>query len=466
VKSAVETLSPTRVRLKVEVPFEELKPSLDTAYREIAKQVTIPGFRKGKIPPPIIDRRIGREFVLQQAVNDAIPRLYVSAIQENKVEPVGQPSLELPDEIVDGADLSFTAEVDVRPEITLPEYRGLEVKVEDADVSDEEVAERLEALRERFGSLTTVERAAGENDHVTINLSASKDGVELEDERTAGVTYKIGSGAALEGLDDALRGMQAGESKTFRSKLVSGQHAGEEVDVTVTVESVKEQQLPELDDEFAQLASEFDTLDELRADLRTRLERTKRLQQIPEARNQVIEKLLGQMDIPLPENAVAETIRARREFMSRQLDQIGLSWEQYLQSEGQTEEEFAAELERDVRENMKAEFVLDKIADAEELTVSEPELQYAIAQRAYQAGMDPNEFMRQIVENNQVPALVREVRRQKAVSTLVENAVVTDASGRTVDVRRIQPDGSLAPEGETDSTEQAASDAESGQEGS
>ncbi|HZC25490.1 MAG TPA: trigger factor [Actinopolymorphaceae bacterium] len=444
-KSAVETLSPTRVRLTVEVPFEELRTSLDAAYREIARQVTIPGFRKGKIPPQIIDQRVGRSYVLEQAVNDAIPRLYVNALQENEVEPLGQPELDV-SEFADGNDLTFTAEVDIRPEITLPDYDGLEASVDDATVSDDDIDEQVTGLRERFGSLSTVERAAGEGDYVTIDLSASKDGEPIDDAQASGMSYRIGSGSMLEGLDDAVRGKSAGESTTFVSQLASGEYAGQDVDVTVTVDTVKEQELPELDDDFAQLASEFDTLDELRADLRDRLERSQRIRQAQEARDAVLKKLLELVDIPLPEAAITDEVNARRDQMRQQLSQIGLSEEQYLESEGQSEEELTADLDERARDAMKAQFVLDKVADKEELSVSEAELTQALVQRAQQAGVSPDEYAKQVVEANYVPMLVREVRRSKALATVVDRAVVSDASGRTVELKRLQPDGTLASE--------------------
>jgi trigger factor len=445
VKSAVETLSPTRVRLTVEVPFEELNPSLKATYREIARQVNIPGFRKGKVPPPIIDQRIGRDYVLQQAVNDAIPQFYVTALQENDVEPLGQPSLNV-EEIQDGADLKFTAEVDVRPEIELPDYTGLEVSVDDAEVTDEDVEAELTSLRERFGTLVTVDRPAGEGDFVTIDLSGSKDGEPIEDAQATGVSYRIGSGSMLEGLDEAVRGKRAGESATFVSQLASGQYVGQDVDVTVTVQAVREQQLPELNDEFAQLASEFDTLEELRADLRERLTRMKRLQQARQAQDASLKALLERVEVPLPEGALAEEVRARREAIRHQLSHAGITEAQYLKAEGKSEEEFVADLEERAREAMKAQFVLDTLADKEELTVSEPELTQALLQRAQQAGVSPEEYVQQVVQANYVPVLVREVRRSKALGVLVENAVVTDASGRPVDLKRLRPDGTLAPE--------------------
>jgi trigger factor len=458
VKSAVETLSPTRVRLTVEVPFEELSPSFEAAYREIARQVNIPGFRRGKVPRQIIDQRFGRQTVIDQAVNDAIPRLYFDALQENDVEPMGQPTLDVTN-YADGSDLTFTAEVEVRPEVTLPEWKGLEVDVEDADVTDESVEEQVSGLRERFGSLSSVERAAGDGDYLTLDLSASKDGEPIEEAQAKGLSYQIGSGSLLEGLDDAVRGLSAGESARFVSQLVSGEYADQDVDVDVTVEAVKEQQLPDFDDDFAQLATEFDTLDELRADLRQRLERVQRIQQAQQARDAVLEKLLELVDIPLPDDAIAGEIEARRESTREQITAIGLTVAQYLQREGQSEEEFDADLEKRARDAMKAQFVLDKVADDEELSVSEAELTQTLVQRAQQAGVSPEDYAKQVVEANYVPTLVREVRRGKALAAVVDNAVVKDASGRHVELRRLQPDGTLAGEGTDEPAEGTTGDA-------
>ncbi len=450
-KSAVETLSPTRVRLTVEVPFEELKPNLDAAYKEIAKQVTIPGFRKGRIPPPIIDQRVGRSFVLDQAINDALPALYSSAVQETQVEPVGQPEVKLDEEFVDGGEFKFTAEVDVRPEITLPEYQGIEASVDAYEIAESEVDEQVESLRERFGSLQTVERPAQDGDHVSIDLSASKDGEPVENAQLTGYSYKLaGSSELVEGLDDVLRGKQAGDTATFVSKLPAGDLAEQEVDITVTVQSVKEQELPNLDDEFAQLATEFDTLDEVRADLRERLERSKRIEQAREARDAVLLKLLESVDVPLPEAALAQDIEQRHENLRHQLGHAGLTEEQYLTAEGQTQEEFTADLEKRARDAMKAEFILDELGKKEELSVSENDLTNQIVMRAQQVGVSPNEYADLAMKQGMVPSLVREVVRNKALNLVIDSATVTDANGQTIELKWLRPDGTITPEDERD----------------
>jgi len=443
VKTAVETLNPTRVKLTVEVPFEELKPSLDAAYKKIAQQINIPGFRKGKVPAMVIDQRVGREAVLGEAVNEALPQLYFQALQDNNIVPLSQPELEV-GEVEDGKDLTFVAEVDTKPEITLPEYNGIEVEVEDISIGDDEVDEQLENLRERFGSLNPVERAASTDDFVTIDLSAAKDGEAIEEAQATGMSYQVGRGTMLEGLDDALIGMSAGDEATFESTLVGGEFKDQSVDVTVKVTAVKEQDLPELDDDFAQQASEFDTMDELREDVRDRLVRNGRLEQAGAARDAVLEKLLTMVEIPLPDAAVADELQSRRNSIEQQLAYAGMSEADYLEAEGQTEDEFAADLDKRVRDAMAAQFILDEIATAEALGVDEGELTQHLLRRAQQSGQSPEEYIKHIMEHNHVPEMVAEVRRGKALAHIVEAATVNDGSGNVVELKTLQPDGTYA----------------------
>jgi trigger factor len=443
VKSAVETLTPTRAKLTVEVPFEELKPSLDAAYKKIAQQINVPGFRRGKVPPPVIDRQVGRGAVLDEAINEALPKLYVEALQANELEPLAQPEIDIT-RFEDNETLEFTAEVDIRPDIELPDYAGLAVSVDDLAVTDEDVAEQVQVLRERFASLSEVERPAAEGDFVVMDLVARKDGRPIEGAEVTGMSYQVGKGGMLDGLDEALTGMAAGDERTFTSQLVGGDQAGEDVEVEVTVGSVKEQELPELDDDFAQMASEFDTLEELREDVRTRLGNGKRLEQAAEARDAVLEKLLDLVDVPLPDGVVESEIAARREQVEQQLDFAGLSMEQYLDSEKQTVDEFEADLEKRVRDAVAAQFVLDQVARQEEIGVDEGELQAHLMQRAQQSGQNPQEFIKHMLEHNHIPEMVSEVVRGKALATVVESAEVTDASGNHVELKNLQPDGTIA----------------------
>jgi trigger factor len=439
VKSDLETLNPTRVKLTVEVPFEELKPSLDAAYRKIGSQVTIPGFRKGKVPPRVIDQRFGRATVLDEAVNDALPKFYGEALEANDVSPLGQPEVDVTS-FEDGQQLTFTAEVDVRPEFDLPDYDGLEVTVDDAEVTDAEVDEQLDGLRERFATLTGVDRAAADGDFVSIDLSASVAGEAVDDLTAKGLSYQVGQGSLLDGLDEAITGLAAGEKADFATTLVGGDHAGEEATVTVEVKSVKERELPALDDDFAQTASEFDTLDELRADVRSRVEGMKGVQQGVQARDRVLEAVLAKVEIPLPEGVVKAEIESRNHNLAHQLEAASMTKADFLAAEGQSEEEFDADIDKRTREAMTAQFVLDKVVEKEQLSVNEAELTQHILRTASRYGMGPDQFAQQVVQAGQVPVLVSEVVRGKALALLLEKAKVVDESGRPVDLEALRED--------------------------
>jgi len=456
VKSAVENLSPTRAKLTIEVPFEELKPSLDKAYKKIAQQINVPGFRRGKVPPAVIDRQVGRGVVLDEAINEIVPQKYAEAMQENSLEPLAQPEIEVT-KFEDNESLEFTAEVDIKPDFELPAYDALEAQVEDIELSDAEVEEQVQALRERFGTLVDVERPAADGDFVTIDLTAAKEGETVEGGEVSGMSYKVGRGGMLDGLDEALVGMAAGDEKTFASELVGGDLIGESVDVTVKVTAVQEQELPELDDEFAQLASEFDTVEELTADVRERLGRGKRLEQAAAARDAVLEALLEQVVIPLPETMVTDELNSRRENVEQQLMYAGLTMEKYLEDEGQTTEEFEADLDRRVRDAVAAQFILDAIAKKEEIGVDQQDLSSHLVRRAQQSGQDPQEFANHMFEHNHIPDMVQEILRGKALATLVESAVVKDASGNVVELANLRPDGTI---GEPVDAEAAADDTE------
>ncbi len=383
-KSAVETLNPTRVRLTVEVPFAELKPSLDAAYKKIAQQVTVPGFRRGHVPATIIDQRFGRGVVLEEAVNEALPRFYGQAVQDNNVQVLGQPEVEIT-EFADGSEFKFTAEVDVRPQIELPEYTGLEVTVDDVEVTDADVDDQVQGLRERFAVLAGVDRPVEAGDFVSLDLAASIDGEVLEDGTATGLSYEVGTGNLLDGLDEAITGRSAGESTSFNAALRGGEHADEQAEIAVTIKSVKVRELPDLDDEFAQTASEFDTIAELRDDIRSRFERVRKLEQGVQARDKVLEALLDRVEVPLPEGLVRDELEHRQQSIQQQLDAAGLSKEAYLDAEGKSADE----------------------------------------------------------------TLVSEVVRGKALALVLESAKVTDGSGRPVDLEALRGDEAPAAEGET-----------------
>jgi trigger factor len=440
VKSEVETLSPTRVKLTVEVPFEELTPSVDAAYRKVAGQIRIPGFRPGKVPARIVDQRIGRDVVLDEAVNDAIPQFYGQAVEAADVRVLSQPEIEVTS-FADGEQLTFTAEVDVRPAIELPELTKLPVTVDDAEVTDADVDEQVNSLADRFGTLTSVERPVEAGDFVSIDLGLSVDGKPIEDGTATGLSYEVGSEGLIDGLDSALVGLSAGESAEFDTALGGrGAIAPTTGRASVTVRSVRTKQLPTLDDAFAQEASEFDTLDELRADLRARLERVKRLEQGMQARDNVLEALLGKVEIPLPERTVEEEIRNRRESLEQQLAANGLDLDAYLASQDESLEAHEAHTKVDVERDLRAQFVLDAVVVKEELGIEEAELTEYIVRRASRAGVSPDDYAQQLVRSGTVPLAVADVLRGKALAYVLENAVVIDASGRTVDLNRLEQD--------------------------
>jgi trigger factor len=434
VKTDVEELGPTRVKLSIEVPFEELKPNLDKAYREVARQVRIPGFRPGRVPPRIIDQRLGRSVVLEQAINDALPELYGKALEEGDVLALGQPQLEITN-LDDGKELSFTAEVDVRPKFEVPDLEGMPVTVDNAEVTPDDVEEYLSGLRERFASLKGVDRPAQTGDFVSIDLSASVDGHSVEDAQASGLSYEIGSGSLLDGLDEALLGVTAGESKVFTAELPGGAHSGEQAQVTVTVHSVKVKDLPELDDEFAQAASEFDTLGELRAGTRAQLEGARQMQQAGQARERALDALLGRIDIPLPEKVVEAEAERRRDSMIEQLGQLGSSLDEYLQTLGRSPEEFEADLEREAQQGVKTGFILDQLALQEKLGVDAREMSVFVAEQARRMRVDPDRLAKQLADNGQLGSVASEVLRGKALDLIAQRAKVTDEAGRELDLK-------------------------------
>ena len=438
-QSSVETLSPTRVRLTVEAGFDELKPELDKAYKSIGKQVKVQGFRPGKVPPRILDQRVGRGVVLEEAVNEALPRLYSEAVEAAKVTPLTRPDIEVT-ELADNDKLSFTAEVDVRPDFALPAFDSLSVTVDDVVISDEEISEQLESLRERFASLSPVERAAGTGDFVTLDLVATVDGDEVPGGSAQGLSYEIGSGSLLEGIDDAVAGASAGDARTFQTALVAGEMEGKTADVAVTVRSVNERVLPELNDEWANTAAGFETLDALKADVKARLDRVKRLQQGVDARDHILEALLAKVDVPLPESIVEAELSWRTQTTEDQLQRAGQTKEAFLADQGKTEDEWAAELKKGAEDAVKAQLVLDAVADAEELQITDAELNDQLIRRASRSGLAPQDFANRLLQAGQLPSLVAEVRRGKALATVMESATITDASGNTVDLEQLRDD--------------------------
>ena len=440
-KSTVETLSPTRVRLAIEVPFDELKPSLLKAYREIGSQVQIPGFRRGKIPAAVIDQRVGRGTVLNEAVQEAIPQQILAAVREHDVKTLGRPEVEIT-EFADNEPLKFTAEVDVRPEITVPDLSGIAVTVPAVEIGDTEIDEQINGLRERFATLKTVDRPAAEGDYVQLDLKATVDGEEVPGGSATNISHEVGSKQLLPGLDEVLVGMSAGDSTTFETQLVGGAHAGDDATVAVTVRSVKEKELPVLDDDFAQLASEFDTLAELRDDVRERLLRVNRLEKLYSARDEAVKALIAATEVPAPDSVVTEEVEGRKQTMREQLEGAGATWEDYLEAQERTDEDIDSELRAAATEAVQAQLLLDAYADAEELSVSDDEFGHEIMHRAQRAGVAPQQYYDQLLRSGAAGVIFGDVRRGKMLASLLERVVIEDTNGERLTLADLR--GALA----------------------
>jgi trigger factor len=459
VKSTVEQLSPTRVRINVEVPFTELEPDFDRAYKQLAQQVRLPGFRPGKAPAKLLEARIGRGAVLEQVVNDALPSRYSEAVTSSDVQPIGQPEIEIT-KIEDGEELVFTAEVDVRPKIELPDLDALTITVDPIEVTDEEVESELESLRTRFGTLTAVERAAQKGDVVSIDVSSTVDGEAVPDATAEGMSREVGAGQLVDGLDDAIVGLPAGESRVFTTTLAAGVHAGQSAQMTVTVNSVKERELPELDDDFAQLASEFDTVDELKASLRDQVGRLKRIQQAEKIRDAAIETLLEQVEVPLPEAVVQaqvdETVHNALHGLDHDEDRLA----EALAEQGSSREEFDADARENAEKAVKAQLLVDAIADELKVQVGQDDMTERLVLQSRQYGVEPQQMLQFLQENNQLPAMFADVRRGKALAVVVRGATVKDTAGNTIDTAEFFGPRQEAADADSDAPETAIEGAE------
>ncbi|MGB8208695.1 MAG: trigger factor [Mycobacterium sp.] len=462
-KSTVEQLSPTRVRINVEVPFAELQPDFDRAYKELAKTVRLPGFRPGKAPARLLEARVGREAMLEQVINEALPSRYGQAVTETDVRPLGQPDIEVTKKEY-GQELVFTAEVDIRPEITLPDLSALKITVDPIEVSDEDVDTELQSLRARFGTLTGVERPAATGDFVSIDLSANIDGEDVPEASTKGLSHEVGSGQLVEGLDDAIVGLSAGESKSFTTTMAAGPHAGKEAEVTVTLGWVKERELPEPDDDFAQLASEFDTIDELRANLADQVRKVKRLQQAEEIRTATLDALLEQVDMPLPEAIVQAQVDNTLHNALHGLDHDEAKFAEALKKQGSSREEFDADTRSNSEKAIKTQLLLDALADDLDIQVSQQDITERLVLTSQQYGIEPQQLLGYMQQNNQLPAMFADVRRGLTIAEVVEAATVTDTDGNAVDTEEFfgkRSQSEAGDDGETaDAAEAAAPSAE------
>lgn len=431
-KSTVEQLSPTRVRINVEVPFAELEPDFQRAYKELAKQVRLPGFRPGKAPAKLLEARIGREAMLDQIVNDALPSRYGQAVAESDVQPLGRPNIEVTKKEY-GQDLQFTAEVDIRPKISPPDLSALTVSVDPIEIGEDDVDAELQSLRTRFGTLTAVDRPVAVGDVVSIDLSATVDGEDIPNAAAEGLSHEVGSGRLIAGLDDAVVGLSADESRVFTAKLAAGEHAGQEAQVTVTVRSVKERELPEPDDEFAQLASEFDSIDELRASLSDQVRQAKRAQQAEQIRNATIDALLEQVDVPLPESYVQAQFDSVLHSALSGLNHDEARFNELLVEQGSSRPAFDAEARTASEKDVKRQLLLDALADELQVQVGQDDLTERLVTTSRQYGIEPQQLFGYLQERNQLPTMFADVRRELAIRAAVEAATVTDSDGNTID---------------------------------
>jgi trigger factor len=457
VKSTVEKLSPTRVRINVEVPFTELQPDIDTAFKQMAKQIRMPGFRPGKVPVKLLEARVDKQAMFDQVIGDAVPARYTEAVTSSDVRPLGQPEIDITNKEY-GQDLTFTAEVDVRPEIEIPELDGLKITVDPIEVNDEEVDTELQNLRARFGTLKGVERAAENGDFVSIDLSATVDGEDVPEAKTEGLSHEIGSGQLIDGLDEAIVGLKEGETRVFTTTLAVGEHAGQEAQVTVTVKSVKERELPEPDDEFAQLASEFDTIDELKSSLTEQVQRVKRIQQAEQIRDKALEVLLEQTDVPLPENIVQAQVDDTLHNAIHGLDHDEKRFEDTLKEQGSSREEFDTDNRTNAEKAVKTQLLMDAVADKLDIQVGQNDLTERLVLMSQQYGMEPQQLLQFLQQNNQLPAMFADVRRGLTVAAVVHGATVNDTDGNVIDTTEFfGPSGEQAAEA-ADAAEEPASD--------
>jgi len=446
VPSTIERLGPSRVKMTLTVPFSDLQPAIDKAYKDIASRVNLPGFRKGHVPPAMIDQRFGRGTVLQEAINEQLPDAYGAAVAEHKLSPLGQPHIDIV-RLDDGSEVELAAEFDVRPDFDLPDVSGITVTVPSAVVGDDAVDERLDLLRTRFATYKDLDRAAEAGDVVHLDISASRDGVPLSGTEAAGMTYVVGSGGLVEGLDSAISGLAAGESKTFATTLVGGDHAGESADVTVTVNRVQQRVLARVDDDFAQMVSEYDTADQMRDGLRDSLERIERLGQLNAARDQVLDALIDGCDFEVPEQVLADDIQSRHDEVENQLARAGLSLDRYLaeapDEESRTPEEFWERMDDQASKGLKARLILDKLAEAQSVAVTQEDLSAFIVAKADEDGVTPDQEAQHMMEHNHMGDWMGEIRRSKALTTLVSQVSARDTDGRRVDLGAIRSDGTL-----------------------
>ncbi len=424
-KTTVETVDETTVKLTVEVEPERIRAAFNEAAQHIAKDIQLPGFRKGKVPRKLLEARIGKDAIKAHAVEDSLGEFYVEAIREHEISPVTQPEIDL--DTFDEADgAKFTATVEVVPTFEVPEHEGISVTFPEWDVSDDDVNERLQELRERFAEVDVVERAAKRGDYVTLDLKLEVDGTELEDAAVEDAMYEVGSGGVTPKLDEELEGVVGSSDLTYTDTLPEDypEHGGKEATFHVTVKDVREKTLPALDDDFAMTASEFDTIDELKKDIRDSLLRRNIMTAQTELRNRIMEAYLALVDVPLPKKMVENDIEHRVGQVEQQAEQIGMEADDLLQMQDMTMEEYRNQVSLQSEQTVKAQLVLDGLAKKLEVEVTEDDLNAEVMRHARARNADPQALARQIVQQGTLGILAGDVARRKAIDTVVAAAQV------------------------------------------
>ena len=434
-KTTVDKLSDTRVKLTVNVPFTELDKEIDQAYAAIAQQVSIPGFRKGKAPRQLIDARFGRGPILEQVVNDMLPTRYEQAVNDNDLKVIGQPDVDI-SKIEDGDFVEFTAEVDVRPDIEVPDFAEISVTVPATEITEGDVDKALEELAERFGELKDTDRELNSGDYAIVDITAEIDGEKIDEASTEGLSYHIGDDDLIQGLDEALSGLKSGEDAEFESQIQTGEHKGEDATIKVHVDQTKERVLPELDDEFAQMASEFDTIEELRESTKAQVEESKKSEQAGNIRDEVLKAALAETSFELPSSIVDEQVHSQLHQVLGQLAHDEKALAQLLEAQGTSREEFDKDVRKQSEESVRTQLFLDALSEQEEPEVSQQELTDHILFTAQSYGMDPNQFVQQLQSNGQIANLFADVRRGKALAAAICRVDAKDEEGNKVDVEQ------------------------------
>jgi trigger factor len=432
-KTVVEPLEGNKVKLSVEIDEHEFEKALDAAFRKIAREVRIPGFRPGKAPRRVLEARLGKDVARQEALKDALPDYYSRALRDEDVDAIAAPEIDITSGEEDGP-VAFDAVVEIRPHLQLAGYNGLRVEIPSPEVAEEDITSQIDRLRNNFGELTTIARPAKDGDFLTVDLKGTRHGEPVAGMSTDDLSYELGSGTVLPELDTELQGARAGDIFKFTAELPDGP-----VTFQVLVKEVKEKVLPGVTDEWASEASEFDTVEELRQDLVDRIGGVKRMQAGMALRNQVVEAVVELVTEDAPEPLVEAELERRAHDLAHRLEAQGATIAQYLEATGQTEEQLVEELRQGATTAVKADLALRAVADAEEIEVSDDEVQVEVERMAERLGQKPAQLQRQLERAEQMPAVRSDIRKGKALEWLADHVEIVDSGGRSIDRALLEP---------------------------